>query len=57
LSQDVVLDTDFLSAFLKIDRLDLIKDFFQTEVLLIPLALQEKDRYRFRKDVLDLLLS
>jgi hypothetical protein len=49
LSQDVVLDTDFLSAFLKIDRLDLIKDFF--------LALEEKDRYRFRKDILDLLLS
>lgn len=38
MSQDVVLDTDFLSAFLKIDRLDLIKDFFQTEVLLIPSA-------------------
>jgi predicted nucleic acid-binding protein len=34
----VVLDADFLSAFLKIDRLSLIKDFYQAEYLLIPPA-------------------
>ena len=34
----VVLDADFLSAFLKIDRLSLIKNFYQTEQLLIPPA-------------------
>ena len=34
----IVLDADFLSAFLKIDRLSLIKDFYQVEQVLIPLA-------------------
>lgn len=34
----VVLDTDFLSAFLKIDRLKLVADFFQTATLSIPPA-------------------
>lgn len=34
----VVLDADFLSAFLKIDRLSLIRDFYQAEHLLIPPA-------------------
>jgi len=34
----LVLDADFLSAFLKIDRLSLVKDFYQAEQLLIPLA-------------------
>lgn len=34
----VVLDTDFLSAFLKIDRLPLVRDFYQVEHLLVPLA-------------------
>lgn len=32
----VVLDTDFLSAFLKIDRLPLVKDFYRVETLLLP---------------------
>lgn len=32
----VVLDADFLSAFLKIDRLTLIRDFYRAEQLLIP---------------------
>ncbi len=35
---NVVLDTDFLSSFLKIERLDLVRDFFQTENLLVPAA-------------------
>lgn len=35
---NVVLDTDFLSSFLKIEQLDLIRDFFQTENLLVPTA-------------------
>jgi len=34
----VVLDTDFLSAFLKIDRLSLVRDFYGVEVLLVPPA-------------------
>lgn len=34
----VVLDADFLSALLKIDRLSLIKDFYGAEYLLIPPA-------------------
>lgn len=36
--QDVVLDTDFLSAFLKIDRLQLVRDFYRVEALHIPPA-------------------
>lgn len=32
----VILDADFLSAFLKIDQLLLIKDFYRAENLLIP---------------------
>lgn len=32
----VVLDTDFLSAFLKIDQLSLVKDFYRVELLLVP---------------------
>ena len=38
MSLKVLLDTDFLSAFLKIERLSLVKDFYQVEVLLIPAA-------------------
>jgi len=34
----VVLDTDFLSAFLKIDLLSLVRDFYAVEVLLVPPA-------------------
>ena len=35
---NVVLDTDFLSSFLKIDQLDLVRRFFRTERLLVPIA-------------------
>jgi predicted nucleic acid-binding protein len=38
LIRDVILDSDFLSAFLKIDRLSLVKQFYQVEVLLVPPA-------------------
>lgn len=34
----VVLDADFLSAFLKIDRLLIVKSFYQVEGLLVPPA-------------------
>ena len=34
----VVLDSDFLSAFLKIDRLSLVRDFYQVKELLVPPA-------------------
>lgn len=38
MSLSIILDTDFLSAFLKIERLSLVKDFYQVEFLLIPSA-------------------
>ncbi len=34
----VLIDADFLSSFLKIGRLALIKDFFRVENLYIPVA-------------------
>lgn len=34
----VILDSDFLSSFLKIDRLDLVRAFYQVTHLLIPPA-------------------
>lgn len=34
----VVLDADFLSSFLKIGRLALVKDYYRSETLLIPPA-------------------
>lgn len=34
----VILDTDFLSAFLKIDRLSLVRDLYAVETLLVPPA-------------------
>ncbi|MFL6203546.1 MAG: hypothetical protein ACJ76J_30635 [Thermoanaerobaculia bacterium] len=34
----VVLDTDFLSAFLKIGRLALVRDFYGADSLLVPSA-------------------
>ena len=34
----VILDTDFLSSFLKIDRCDLIRSLFQVEEAFIPAA-------------------
>ncbi len=41
----VVLDTDFLSAFLKIQRLALVRD------------LEREDHYGFRREVRELLLQ
>jgi len=38
LSLEVVLDTDFLSAFLKIDRLPLVRSLYRVETLVVPLA-------------------
>lgn len=38
MSLTIILDTDFLSAFLKVERLALVKDFYQVEFLLIPSA-------------------
>ena len=35
---NIILDADFLSYFLKIDRVKLIKDFFNVECVSIPLA-------------------
>jgi predicted nucleic acid-binding protein len=35
---NVVLDADFLSAFLKIEALDRVRDFFRAETLLLPPA-------------------
>jgi hypothetical protein len=32
----VIIDADFLSSFLKIGKLALIKDFFKVEKLFIP---------------------
>ena len=34
----IVCDTDFLSSFLKIERLELVKDLFKGEKLYIPIA-------------------
>jgi len=44
LTQDVVLDADFLSSFLKIDSLDLVRDFYQVEALQIPPAVYSEVR-------------
>ena len=35
---DIILDTDFLSSFLKIGRLNLVRDFFNVDYVSIPLA-------------------
>jgi len=35
---DVVIDTDFLSSFLKIGRINLVKNFFNVDCVSIPLA-------------------
>ena len=34
----IILDTDFLSSFLKIGRLNLVKDFFNVKFLHIPVS-------------------
>lgn len=38
----VVLDADFLSSFLKIDRLALVQHYYRTEILLIPPAVRRE---------------
>ena len=38
----IILDTDFLSSFLKIDRCDLIKSFYQVEQAIIPAAVHRE---------------
>lgn len=38
----IVLDTDFLSSFLKIGRCDLIRTFYQVEQALIPAAVHRE---------------
>jgi len=35
---EIVIDTDFLSSFLKIGKLELVRDFFNVESVSIPLA-------------------
>ncbi len=37
-NRTIILDADFLSSFLKIGKLDLIRGFFRVEVLYIPVA-------------------
>ena len=38
----IILDTDFLSSFLKIERCDLIKSLYQVERMLIPVAVHRE---------------
>ncbi|MDO8726134.1 MAG: hypothetical protein Q7J35_08710 [Candidatus Methanoperedens sp.] len=50
----VIIDSDFLSSFLKIGKLALIKDFFKVEKLYIPVAVfSEISRTKLVKHVLD----
>ena len=50
----VILDTDFLSSFLKIDRCSLIQTFYQVDQALIPAAVH---RELARTDLLTPLLA
>ena len=50
----IVCDTDFLSSLLKINRLELVKDFFGEENLCIPIAvLSEIAKTELITDVLN----
>ena len=50
----IVLDADFLSSFLKIGKLGLIRDFFKVEVLYIPVAVfSEISKTEFIKELLE----
>ena len=52
-NRTIILDADFLSSFLKIGRLDLIRDFFGVEVLYIPVAVfNEISKTKLIKDLL-----
>lgn len=42
MSSTIVLDTDFLSSFLKIDRLSLVREFYQVDRLEIPPAVHQE---------------
>jgi predicted nucleic acid-binding protein len=42
LSLTIVVDADFLSAFLKIDRLELVKDFYEVTSLRVPPAVYKE---------------
>ncbi|HLD05785.1 MAG TPA: hypothetical protein VJG90_08760 [Candidatus Nanoarchaeia archaeon] len=53
----VVSDTDFLSSFLKIRRLDLILNAFHTKSLLIPQAVAYELRRSTLRDFLDVALT
>ena len=64
----VILDTDFLSSFLKIGRCDLIRALYPTPRVVIPVAvyrelaqtihdLKDKDFYEFKSDIRDTLLK
>ncbi|RLC74079.1 MAG: hypothetical protein DRI61_17250 [Chloroflexi bacterium] len=49
----VILDTDFLSAFLKIGRLNLVREFFKEATLVIPVEVaQEVARARLLAEML-----
>lgn len=50
----IICDTDFLSSFLKIERLELVKDLFKEENLYIPVAvLAEIAKTNLITDLLD----
>jgi hypothetical protein len=65
----VVLDTDFLSAFLKIDQLPLLNipaflleaklssSLSREQIAGLITALEERDRYGFKKDIRAELLA
>lgn len=53
-NRGVVKDADFLSSFLKIGKLTLIRDFFRVEVLYIPVAVfSEIAKTNLVEDLLD----
>ena len=50
----IICDTDFLSSFLKLERLELVKDLFKEENLYIPVAvLSEIAKTNLITDLLD----
>jgi len=53
-NRTILIDADFLSSFLKIGRLALIKDFFRAEKLYIPVAVfRELAKTTLVNDLLD----
>jgi len=51
---EIVIDADFLSSFLKIHKLELIRDFFKVESISIPLAVFNEIA---KTDLVDLVLN